>query len=174
METSNNRQVLSVGAGPTGLVAAIEVARRGVPCRIIDRLPMRSQNEIEGAKWLRQSRCKRAPRMLRDDGHRRRCLHRLGTTDKGRRHWRLHEETYRAYRIRSLAKTIRTRPSLPPTSPNGKRPRQPPRVYRPERRHDSALWRWARLSRAAGRIYWFLFLDRDAGVLLPRHLARVA
>jgi len=84
--SSNNRQVLIVGAGPTGLVAAIEVARRGVPCRIIDRLPMRSQNEIEGAKWLRQSRCKRAPRMLRDDGHRRRCLHRLGTTDKGRKH----------------------------------------------------------------------------------------
>src|SRR5215471_2507596 len=54
--SSNNRQVLIVGAGPTGLVAAIEVARRGVPCRIIDRLPMRSQNEIEGAKRLRQSR----------------------------------------------------------------------------------------------------------------------
>jgi len=56
MEISNNRQVLIVGAGPTGLVAAIEGARRGVPCRIIYRLPMRSQNEIEGAKRLRQSR----------------------------------------------------------------------------------------------------------------------
>jgi 2-polyprenyl-6-methoxyphenol hydroxylase-like FAD-dependent oxidoreductase len=62
METSNDRQILIVGAGPTGPVAAIEVARRGVLCRIIDRLPMRSQNKIEGAKRLRQSRTIAAPK----------------------------------------------------------------------------------------------------------------
>jgi 2-polyprenyl-6-methoxyphenol hydroxylase-like FAD-dependent oxidoreductase len=56
METSNNRQVLIVGAGPTGLVAAIELARRGVSCRIIDRLPVRPQSEIEDAKRILQSR----------------------------------------------------------------------------------------------------------------------
>jgi len=31
--------VLVVGAGPTGLTAAIELARRGIPCRIIDKRP---------------------------------------------------------------------------------------------------------------------------------------
>ena len=30
-------EVLIVGAGPTGLTAAVELARRGVPCRIVDR-----------------------------------------------------------------------------------------------------------------------------------------
>ena len=30
-------QVLIVGAGPTGLVLALSLARRGVPLRIIDR-----------------------------------------------------------------------------------------------------------------------------------------
>ncbi|MEO1092739.1 MAG: FAD-dependent monooxygenase [Pseudomonadota bacterium] len=33
--------MLIVGAGPTGLVLAIELARRGVPHRLVDRLPMR-------------------------------------------------------------------------------------------------------------------------------------
>jgi 2-polyprenyl-6-methoxyphenol hydroxylase-like FAD-dependent oxidoreductase len=33
----DNPQVLIVGAGPTGLVAACELARHQVPCRIIDR-----------------------------------------------------------------------------------------------------------------------------------------
>ncbi|HKY21370.1 MAG TPA: FAD-dependent monooxygenase [Vicinamibacterales bacterium] len=32
--------VLIVGAGPTGLIAAIELQRRGVSCRLIDRLPV--------------------------------------------------------------------------------------------------------------------------------------
>lgn len=32
--------VLIVGAGPTGLIAAIELLRRGVRCRLIDRLPV--------------------------------------------------------------------------------------------------------------------------------------
>ena len=33
------KPVLIVGAGPTGLVLAIELARRGVPCHLIDRHP---------------------------------------------------------------------------------------------------------------------------------------
>ena len=34
--------VLIVGAGPTGLMTAVQLARRGVACRVIDRLPERS------------------------------------------------------------------------------------------------------------------------------------
>ncbi len=35
--------VLVVGAGPTGLVMALELARRGIGCRIIDKLPAATQ-----------------------------------------------------------------------------------------------------------------------------------
>ena len=35
----SDRPVLIVGAGPTGLVLAIELARRGVPFHLIDRHP---------------------------------------------------------------------------------------------------------------------------------------
>src|SRR3546814_17759957 len=35
--------VLSVGGGPTGLIAAGELLRRGVRCRLIDRLPVPHQ-----------------------------------------------------------------------------------------------------------------------------------
>src|SRR5258708_27345644 len=35
-------QVLVVGAGPTGLVMAIELARHGVPCRLIEKLAIPS------------------------------------------------------------------------------------------------------------------------------------
>ena len=35
--TQNTPQVLVVGAGPTGLGAAIELRRRGISCRIIER-----------------------------------------------------------------------------------------------------------------------------------------
>src|SRR5215468_7687743 len=38
----SNADVLIVGAGPTGLSAALELAAAGVPCRIIDKLPERS------------------------------------------------------------------------------------------------------------------------------------
>ena len=33
--------VLIVGAGPTGLTLACDLARRGVPCRVIDQAPVR-------------------------------------------------------------------------------------------------------------------------------------
>jgi 4,5-epoxidase len=39
MVNDNLRPVLIVGAGPTGLVVAIELARRGIPFRLIDRRP---------------------------------------------------------------------------------------------------------------------------------------
>ena len=32
------KDVLVVGAGPVGLTIALELTRRGVPCRIVDRL----------------------------------------------------------------------------------------------------------------------------------------
>lgn len=41
--TDNTTDVLVIGAGPTGLVMALELARRGVACRIIDRLPVATQ-----------------------------------------------------------------------------------------------------------------------------------
>ncbi len=41
--TDNTTDVLVVGAGPTGLVMALELARRGIACRIIDRLPVATQ-----------------------------------------------------------------------------------------------------------------------------------
>ena len=40
---TDNSPVLIVGAGPTGLVMAAELARRGVGCRVIDKAPHRSQ-----------------------------------------------------------------------------------------------------------------------------------
>src|SRR5438309_2337221 len=36
---ADTTEVLVVGAGPTGLVAASELARRGVSCRLIDTAP---------------------------------------------------------------------------------------------------------------------------------------
>ena len=41
--TANTTDVLVVGAGPTGLVMALELARRGIACRIIDKLPEATQ-----------------------------------------------------------------------------------------------------------------------------------
>jgi 2-polyprenyl-6-methoxyphenol hydroxylase-like FAD-dependent oxidoreductase len=46
MIDDNLRPVLIVGAGPTGLVVAIELARRGIPFHLIDRRP-------EPVKWSR-------------------------------------------------------------------------------------------------------------------------
>ncbi len=37
MAVSAENPILVVGAGPTGMMVAIELARRGVPCRIVDR-----------------------------------------------------------------------------------------------------------------------------------------
>jgi len=42
-KTSTEAPVLIVGAGPTGLITAIELLRRGVACRLIDRLPVPHQ-----------------------------------------------------------------------------------------------------------------------------------
>ena len=39
MSTTQNPDVVVVGAGPVGLVAAAELARHGVPVRIVDKLP---------------------------------------------------------------------------------------------------------------------------------------
>ena len=44
MSMDSHRPVLIVGAGPTGLVVAIELARRGIPFHLIDRQP-------EPARW---------------------------------------------------------------------------------------------------------------------------
>ena len=44
MAGSEDRPVLIVGAGPTGLAAALELARRGRPVRIVDKAPTRSQH----------------------------------------------------------------------------------------------------------------------------------
>jgi 2-polyprenyl-6-methoxyphenol hydroxylase-like FAD-dependent oxidoreductase len=44
MTAASERPVLVVGAGPTGLAAALELARRGRPARIIDKNPGRSRH----------------------------------------------------------------------------------------------------------------------------------
>jgi 2-polyprenyl-6-methoxyphenol hydroxylase-like FAD-dependent oxidoreductase len=44
MAGSEDRPVLIVGAGPTGLAAALELARCGRPVRIVDKAPTRSQH----------------------------------------------------------------------------------------------------------------------------------
>ena len=41
--TTNAPDVLIVGAGPTGLMMALELSRRGIACRIIDKLPEATQ-----------------------------------------------------------------------------------------------------------------------------------
>ncbi len=43
MSKTHETQVLIVGAGPTGLTAAIELTKRGIKCRIIDSLPAPSE-----------------------------------------------------------------------------------------------------------------------------------
>ena len=44
METiTNTTDVLIIGAGPTGLMMALELARRSISCRIIDKLPAATQ-----------------------------------------------------------------------------------------------------------------------------------
>jgi 2-polyprenyl-6-methoxyphenol hydroxylase-like FAD-dependent oxidoreductase len=42
--SKSETDVLVVGAGPTGLTMAAELAARGVGCRIIDKAPARSQH----------------------------------------------------------------------------------------------------------------------------------
>ena len=37
MNNNSNPEVLIVGAGPTGMVTAIELRRRGIECRIVER-----------------------------------------------------------------------------------------------------------------------------------------
>ncbi|MFD9333341.1 FAD-dependent monooxygenase [Streptomyces sp. NPDC060028] len=41
MTHTDTRSVLIAGAGPVGLTAAVELSRRGVDCRLVDRLPAR-------------------------------------------------------------------------------------------------------------------------------------
>src|SRR5919202_5740479 len=41
--SKNETDVLVIGAGPTGLVMAAELAARGIGCRIIDKTPVRSE-----------------------------------------------------------------------------------------------------------------------------------
>jgi 2-polyprenyl-6-methoxyphenol hydroxylase-like FAD-dependent oxidoreductase len=44
MPRSESRSILVIGAGPTGLAAALELARLGLPVRIVDKSPSRSQH----------------------------------------------------------------------------------------------------------------------------------
>ncbi|WP_433732621.1 FAD-dependent monooxygenase [Nocardia sp. CA-129566] len=39
----DNAEIIVAGAGPIGVTAAIELRRRGVPCRIVDPLPQPPQ-----------------------------------------------------------------------------------------------------------------------------------
>ena len=52
MADTTETQVLIAGAGPIGLTAAIELARRGIDCRIADPL---LDNPLYGTKYYRAS-----------------------------------------------------------------------------------------------------------------------
>ncbi|GCD75705.1 hypothetical protein NBRC3299_1997 [Acetobacter pasteurianus NBRC 3299] len=49
-----SKPVLVIGAGPVGLTMAIELARYGVPVRIIDKLPTRTTQSRALAIWPRR------------------------------------------------------------------------------------------------------------------------
>ncbi|AND15236.1 FAD-dependent monooxygenase [Rathayibacter tritici] len=53
MPLQNEVPVLIVGAGPAGLMAAVELTRRAVPVRIIDRLPEASRHSKALGVWPR-------------------------------------------------------------------------------------------------------------------------